>query len=458
MAKKRISKKTGSGKRKVMQEKAITLDEALRVAIGLHQSKKLDDAEGIYRMILAQIPDHPDALHFLGLLMYHRGDRDQAIELMNKSILIAPEYADAYNNLGNLYNVNGEFDKAAYHYRKALEINPSNVSAHNNLGIVLKHLTDFEEAAEAFLKAIELMPDNADFYQNLGGVYRRHGKFHESAEAYRKSISLRGYNAQDYDRLCRTYYLQGDHDEMISVLREWLKLDPTNPLALHRMSAMTGENVPVRASDDYVSQTFDGFAESFDKVLSGLEYKAPLWILSAVERLIGKPDGQLSILDAGCGTGLCGPLVAPYARELVGVDLSAKMLELAKDRGCYTRLIQAELTAYVAAQTVNFDLIISADTLVYFGDLNPICKAVARVLSKDRYFVFTLESANIEPEIGYKINPHGRFAHAEGYIRKTLAGAGLGMAICERVMLRYEGGEPVDGFLIAASLDDEQEH
>lgn len=434
-----------------MQQKTISLEDALVSAINLHQAKYLDEAEAIYRMILAQMPDNPDALHFLGLLMYHRGDRDQAIELMNKAIAIFPEYADAYNNLGNLYNVNGEFEQAAEHYRKALEINPGNVSAHNNLGIVLKHLTDYEQAAAAFLKAIELMPENAELYQNLGGVYRRHGNFDESAKAYRKAISLRGYNARDYESLCRTHYLQGDFDKVVEVLTEWLERDPENPLALHRMSAMTGKDVPDRASDDYVSQTFDSFAESFDKVLSGLQYKAPSWVLSAVERLFGEPEAGLAILDAGCGTGLCGPLVAPYAGELVGVDLSAKMLELANNRGCYTRLELAELTAYIAAHPGSFDLIISADTLVYFGDLDPIAQAMAEALTPGGTVVFTLESAERESETGYRINPHGRFAHTEGYIRETLARAGMRAILCDRVMLRYEAGKPVDGFLIAAT-------
>ena len=434
-----------------MHEKTISLEDALVSAINLHQAKYLDEAEAIYRMILDQVPNNPDALHFLGLLMYNRGDRDQAIELMNKAIAVFPEYADAYNNLGNLYNVNGEFEQAAEYYRKALQIDPGNVSAHNNLGIVLKHLTDYEQAAEAFLKAIELMPDNAELYQNLGSVYRRHGNFDESAKAYRKAISLRGYNARDYENLCRTHYLQGDFDKIIEVLTEWLERDPSNPLARHRMSAITGTDVPERASDDYVSQTFDSFAESFDKVLSGLEYKAPSWVLSAVERLFGEPAAGLSILDAGCGTGLCGPLIASYARELVGVDLSAKMLALAENRGCYSRLERAELTAYIAAHPGSFDLIISADTLVYFGDLNPIFQAIAEALTPGGTVVFTLESAEQEPDAGYKINPHGRFAHTEGYLRESLARAGMTVTLCDRVMLRYEAGKPVDGFLIAAT-------
>ena len=82
-----------------------------------------------------------------------------------------------------------------------------------------------------------------------------------------------------------------------------------------------------------------------------------------------EPLKRLDVLDAGCGTGLCGPLVAPYARRLVGVDLSEGMLVHAKEKNVYHALMKAELTDYLHDNSEAFDLIVSADTLVYFGDL-----------------------------------------------------------------------------------------
>ena len=82
-----------------------------------------------------------------------------------------------------------------------------------------------------------------------------------------------------------------------------------------------------------------------------------------------EPSHRLDVLDAGCGTGLCGALVAPFARRLTGVDLSDGMLAHAKDKNVYHALVKAELTEYLRANREAFDLIVSADTLVYFGDL-----------------------------------------------------------------------------------------
>ena len=91
-------------------------------------------------------------------------------------------------------------------------------------------------------------------------------------------------------------------------------------------------------------------------------------------------SNDLDVLDAGCGTGLCGPLLAPYARRLVGVDLSERMLDQARARDVYDELVKGELTEYLAASAGTFDAIVSADTLVYFGPLEAVAEAAERAL------------------------------------------------------------------------------
>jgi predicted TPR repeat methyltransferase len=158
----------------------------------------------------------------------------------------------------------------------------------------------------------------------------------------------------------------------------------------------------------------------------------------------------LVTLDAGCGTGLCGPLIAPYVSRLTGVDLSAGMLAKAHGRGVYDELVKGELTAYLASQTDAFDVIVSADTLVYFGPLEPVFGAASRALRSGGLLIFTVEDAVDGAEQGYRINPHGRYSHTRAYLNRTLPAAGLAVAALEPAVLRKEGGNPVAGLLVTA--------
>jgi len=157
------------------------------------------------------------------------------------------------------------------------------------------------------------------------------------------------------------------------------------------------------------------------------------------------------VLDAGCGTGLCGPLVAPYARRLVGVDLSEGMLVHAKEKNVYHALVKAELTDYLRDNSEAFDLIVAADTLVYFGDLVGVLAAAARALRPNGLLVFTLEHAEGgEADVDYRLELHGRYSHAGVYVERVLAFAGLQPEIAH-AELRMESGAPVAGLVIRAA-------
>lgn len=429
----------------------LDLPDALALAIYLHRSEKWDDAELLYRRILEAVPEQPDAMHFLGVLSHQRGRSDAAIELIERSNRLGEPNADRYNNLGNVLVECGRLSEATDAYRRAIDLQPGHADAYNNLGTVLRAQRLYDDAAAAYQTAIELDPAHIDAYNNFGNLLSSRGMVREAVAYYCKAITLIPNHPQARKLLGIAYYTIGQIDAAAQVFREWLKEEPSNPVAQHLLAACSGENVPLRASDAYVESTFDAFAGSFDAKLEKLAYRAPELVAEALAKACGAPEKRLIALDAGCGTGLCGPLIAPYVSHLTGVDLSAGMLSKARGRGVYHGLFKAELTAYLAHHAEAFDLAISADTLVYFGSLQAAFEAAFRALRPAGLLVFTVEEAvdNV-PESGYRINPHGRYSHSDAYVRQTLVKAGFHEPAVERAVLRMEGGNPVAGLVVTA--------
>jgi predicted TPR repeat methyltransferase len=165
------------------------------------------------------------------------------------------------------------------------------------------------------------------------------------------------------------------------------------------------------------------------------------------------PEKSLDVLDAGCGTGLCGALVAPYARRLVGVDLSDGMLALAREKNVYDDLVNGELTTYLRDHRGTFDLVVSADTLVYFGDLSAVADAAAHALRPGGMLVCTLEHAvDADPDVPFRLAFHGRYNHAQAYVERALTAAGFRATIAH-AELRTEAGAPVAGLVVRAMVD-----
>jgi len=165
----------------------------------------------------------------------------------------------------------------------------------------------------------------------------------------------------------------------------------------------------------------------------------------------GEASKSLDVLDAGCGTGLCGPLGAPYARRLVGVDLSTRMLAQAEARKVYDQLFKVELTAYLRDNPGAFDAIVSADTLVYFGPLEEVVAAAADALRPGGRLIFTVESLiDGASDAGYAISHHGRYSHRRDYLERVLMEAKLQPEIVP-ADLRLEAGDPVAGLVVRAT-------
>jgi predicted TPR repeat methyltransferase len=430
----------------------LTAGEALDVGVNRLRAGQADEAEQVFSAVLAIEPENATALHFTGIIRHKQGKTTEAVALIRRALDQAPRYLDAYVNLGNIHNETGELLLARDMYVKALELEPNHVGAYNNLGVTMQNLNSLDLAKQCFEKALAIDPNNGDVYQNLGNVYRLEWNFVEACANFRKAIALRPYNAEAYRYLAFTLYMMNERDEAVKLIRQWMEFDPDNPASHHLLAAFSGENVPDRAADTYVRQIFDAFAPGFDSTLKNLQYRAPDLVAQEVSRIWPEAKADLDVLDAGCGTGLCGPFLRGHARRLVGVDLSARMLAKAGERALYDELVEAELTAYIAAHPQSFDVIASADTLCYFGRLDEVAAAAFQALRPGGYLVFTVEKATVEgaPGPGYVLGLHGRYAHGDTYVRDTLSAAGLRVERLLDDVLRLEMKQNVNGLVVVA--------
>ncbi len=430
----------------------MTPDEALGYATRLHRIGELDAAETLYRRILALLPDHPAALNFLAIARHQRGHAEEAIALMQRSLALQPEAAGVWNNLGNILLDLGRIDEASEAYQRCTALAPQDPLPFGNLGVLRRAQGRLEEAEAAYRHALTLDPKNVDVHNNLGNLLAGMERVEEAVQHYCQTIALMPRHPAARKMLGYAYCMLGRLEEAAAYYRAWVEEEPDNPTARHHLAACTGEDVPERATDIYVESVFDNFADSFDAKLAALTYKAPELVAKAVAAACGEGKRGLAVLDAGCGTGWCGPLLAPYARELTGIDLSGPMLTKAQGRGAYDRLVKAELTRFLQdAAPGSYDLVVSADTLCYFGALETVCAAAAAALGVGGHLVFTVEKmAAAADAAGYRLEPSGRYTHAPGYVSRALQAAGFTSPLVEEAVLRTEGGKPVTGLLYSA--------
>lgn len=234
--------------------------DLLHRAIEHHQAGRLAQAEGLYREILAQVPDCSDALHYLGVIAHQRGHHDVAVGLISRAAILAPgdpaihsnlgeacrqlnrldeavasfrralalqpDYPQALSNLGNALVTQGRLDEAITCFRRALELQPGFANAHNNLGIPLMEQGRWDEALACFRQALALQPDFAAARNNLGKLYRDRGQLDAAAGCFEQALALRPDFAEAHNNLGGVFKDRGQLAEALACYRRALALRP----------------------------------------------------------------------------------------------------------------------------------------------------------------------------------------------------------------------------------------
>ena len=433
----------------------VSIDQALQHAIALLREEELDDADALLGEILALDPEHADALHFLGVLRHAQSRNDEGVVLVRESLARAPDNPGAWNNLGNLLLHAQRFDEAAAAYEASVRHagdDEAAADALNNLATLQRRHGRWPESEHAARRAVALRPEFGDAWYNLSLALMGQNRIEDGLVANSRAITLWPLQRQGRSQVIRALTLLGERDRAAQLYREWLVEEPDNPVVQHMLAACEslGAGMPPRASDAYVENVFDAYSESFDASLERLHYRAPELVARELERVVGAPRAALAIVDAGCGTGLCGPLLKPWAASLAGCDLSVGMLRRARPRGCYDVLHKAELGYYLATQPGAFDVVASADTLCYFGDLREVLAAAASSLRPGGWLVFTVEALDETDGEALRLQPTGRYAHSRRHLHESLQAAHFDELRIEPAVSRCEGGRDVAGWLVSA--------
>lgn len=249
-----------------------------------------------------------------------------------------------------------------------------------------------------------------------------------------------------YRALGRILRFAGRTDEAATWYRRCLEIAPADAVATICLVALGQGPVPERLPNDVVLYVFDRNAESYEANMRSLGYNAPEVLLGLLRAEGGAEDGSLDVLDLGCGSGWCGPLFRPFARRLVGIDLSPRMLAIAAGKHVYDELIQAEILEYLAHTAGGIDVVVAANVLVYFGDLASLAEGVARVLRPGGRFLFDVEKGE-GPEPGFHVS--GRYTHSLAVLESALLPRGFTFSRVHQTVMRTELGAPVAGLSCA---------
>lgn len=425
-----------------------------------YELKDFEKSEDYARRVLDINSQSISAWQNLANIAFCNEQYDVALEYYQQMYKYNSNSYIAMINIANTYYCLGKYVLSLEFAKKSLQKHPSSVAAHILAANSLNAMGKYEKAIDMYTRALELDEENVDLFSSLSETYHYLSDWENCllfAWRHIKRLQEPLNSVQlNFGYLLYECYSEKSKELAQKYAAKWLKYFPDNKIVNHMANALINGGALQESDAEFIKETFDSFAPEFEKTLSDLEYQAPDLIREALENnLKTSIFTKYHILDLGCGTGLCGEKIKKFAtmRGLLGVDLSEKMLEIARAKKIYAELFCDDICHYMENSEYFFHVIVASDVLTYFGDLTKICVRVARSLTPDGLFVFTFSENEINKEDFY-MAPSGRFVHAPAYVERVLKSAGLKLISSERHILRNEAESPVYGYVTVARKPD----
>ena len=271
------------------------------------------------------------------------------------------------------------------------------------------------------------------------------GKIRTAYLCQKRVVELLPEPPINWYNLAEMAYELGRRSDAREAYEKYLEMKPEDAEVRHMLVALRDQTPPPRMPNDAIQYMYKQFAPTFEaNLITELRYRGPEGLEPAIDSAMGERR-ELAVLDMGCGSGLAGVRFKPRAARLVGIDLSPEMLELARARNIYDHLEVAEVTDWLNRSNDAFDLVVSTDCLIYFGDLRQAIVPAARLLLPGGALAFTLERGDHHP---FRLQDSGRYAHHPDHVREAAADAGLRVVRMDTNFLRSEYGVEVTGLFV----------
>lgn len=436
--------------------KPTELKAVLQSAMEAHRASDFAGAKKLYEEFLIHEPFRPDVLYNLALALIALGDIQDAIYTLEQVLDKVPGHSDALNNLGALLLKQDQYEQALQCFSAVLSSNPEHLEARNNLAGALLQLGRYFHSAEHYRLYLQKIPDDISALYSYGLALIELGEFEDAIISFQKILAQNPEHVDAISNIGIAYLKAGNLEKAEMHFEKVLEKMPDHPEIRYLYSAMTQKEMPDKPPKEYIQHLFDQYARSYEKhVVDTLHYHTPELLYYLLKNHLPELSDQnknqhshlkWNILDLGCGTGLSGLAFCHLAKNLTGVDLSEKMLSVAKQKNIYNYLILDDIVDFLAENTTVFDLILASDTFNYLGDLDKLLALCKSALKNKAYLIFSLELLENNSK-NWILEPHGRYLHSKEYIQKIALEQGFSIIAIENAALREQNHSPVNGYL-----------
>ena len=180
-----------------------------------------------FKSVIALDPDNSDAHYYLGMTYVDLDQRQEAKEILLKTLQFKKKYKGVYLELGLIAEREGNHDNAIAHFEKELEIDPESVRAYQRLGdLYSSYSADFGRAKETLEKALELQPNHVSTLLNYASTLYYLDRLGAATEQFELVVQINPKDLTANYNLALMYEYTGKTQQAINRWKKFLELNP----------------------------------------------------------------------------------------------------------------------------------------------------------------------------------------------------------------------------------------
>ena len=205
-------------------------------ALAAHGAGDLDQAEHLYRRILAADARDFDALHMLGIVFAQRQQFEEAERLIGSAMMVDRKVAPCLHHYGNVLSMLARYEDAVKVYDEALLLALFSAPIYSDRGNAKRALGQTEEAVASYNQALSLNPNFADALDNLAQALIELRRHDEADGVLRRALALNADDPYAVKLTGHLAFVRGNLDAAVAYSRRALTLKPDQGDAYHTMA------------------------------------------------------------------------------------------------------------------------------------------------------------------------------------------------------------------------------
>jgi predicted TPR repeat methyltransferase len=372
------------------------------------ESERFLEAHAAFVRALAYVPGRPSILLNLGVTLVRLCRFSDAIPVLDQALLTEKDSKDGWSALALALSEQSLWPRCVQACEKLFSLKVEQLSLYLLYARSLASLGQIEGAIAAYEKALVLDKSCAEAWYQLANLQREKGDDRKAIFSYNRALA----NGADAE------------------------------LVHYMLAALNKSAAVLQPPRSYVQNLFDQYANDFEEhLVAQLGYCGHRVLIEQLPAAC--PDRFDSVLDLGCGTGLCAPMLRPRSIRLTGIDLAPAMIEKSKQIAMYDNLHVSDAHEYLSSTDKQFDLIVAADVFIYVGDLEKLFALLTRRMKDGAWLAFTVELPTDGSSL--QLMPSLRYAHSLQYIQSMAQRHGFQIVSEKQAPIRVHNGLPMMG-------------